>query len=260
VNLREFVRGLPVRTYHALPNLIKLLLRGNSRGFVRELRALAPRSRRGYKPAAFTPVTSLYHRCESELEYEDLCGRIRCATGRPIYENEVISLRLIGDILRTLLHRNDCLGMAASIESRFPFLDSRLVKLAVNMPYRYKVRFSPATLDGGHPFLRDKWVLRKVAERYLPAVLSRRRKRGFPINAHARMQIPAEFFKNSFLADLFDLDRQATRYLINHASRELKRRLLHLEVWAHVCLHNAPRHKIVEKLKNHIIVQPFSRR
>jgi asparagine synthase (glutamine-hydrolysing) len=125
------------------------------------------------------PVTSLYHRCESELEYEDICGHIRRWVGRPICDNEVISLQLIGDILRTLLHRNDCLGMAASIESRFPFLDSRLVKLAVNMPYRYKVRFSPAALQREHLFLRDKWVLRKVAERYLPAVLSQREETGF---------------------------------------------------------------------------------
>jgi asparagine synthase (glutamine-hydrolysing) len=148
--------------------------------------------------------------------------------------------------------------MAASIESRFPFLDSRLVKLAVNMPHQYKVRFSPAVLEREHLFLRDKWVLRKVAERYLPAVLSQRRKQGFPINAHRRMDVPAEFFDHSFVADLFDLDRQAMRYLADHAGDELRRRLLHLEVWAHVGLHDEPRNKILAKLRNHIRVRPLS--
>jgi asparagine synthase (glutamine-hydrolysing) len=146
--------------------------------------------------------------------------------------------------------------MAASIEARFPFLDSRLVKLAINMPYQYKVRFSPQVLEAEHLFLRDKWVLRKVADRYLPAVLSQRKKRGFPTNAHHRMDIAAGFFEESLIADLFDLDRRANRYLIDHADRELKRRLLHLEVWAHVCLHDAPRNKILTKLRNHITVRP----
>jgi asparagine synthase (glutamine-hydrolysing) len=159
-------------------------------------------------------------------------------------------------LLRTLLHRNDCLGMAASIEARFPFLDSRLVKLAINMPYRCKVRFSPTVLEREHLFLRDKWVLRKVAQRYLPALLSRRKKRGFPINAHARMDIANEFFEGSFVAELFDLDRRATRYLVEHAGRELKRRLLHLDVWAHVCLYNAPRNAILTKLRKHVSVRP----
>jgi hypothetical protein len=72
------------------------------------------------------------------------------------------------------------------------------------------------------------------------------------------MVIPAEFFEKSFLADLFDLDRRAMRYLVDHVSRELRRRLLHLEVWAHVCLHAAPRHKILEKLRSHIRVRALS--
>jgi asparagine synthase (glutamine-hydrolysing) len=156
------------------------------------------------------------------------------------------------------MHRNDCLGMAASIESRFPFLDTGVVKLAVNMPYRYKVRFSPATLEREHLFLRDKWVLRKVAERYLPSNLAQRRKRGFPINAHRRMDVAAEFFENSFVADLFDLDRKAMRYFVDHASREMRIRLLHLEVWAHVCWHDAPRNKILAKLRSHVALRARS--
>ena len=254
-DLRDFICGLPVRTYHMFPRLINLLLRRNYRGLIKEVRTLRPKPRRLYKPPAYVSVPSLQHRFERELEYEDIRSRIQRLTSRPIDDNEVTSLDLMSYLLRTLLHRNDCLGMAASIEARFPFLDSRLVKLAVNMPSHYKVRFSSTVLESEHLFLRDKWVLRKVAERYLPAALSQRKKRGFPISAHARMDIPSEFFEDSFVADLFDLDRKAMGYLADHAGRELKRRLLHLEVWAHVCLHDAPRNKILAKLRNHIRVR-----
>jgi asparagine synthase (glutamine-hydrolysing) len=256
VGPRDFLLGAMVRAYHAVPKLVSLLLGGSCRGIVRELRALAPRRRSAFKPPASTALTSLYRRSESDVEHGEMCARIRELTGRPDDDKETISLELISDILRTLLHRNDCLGMAASIESRFPFLDSRLVKLAVNMPYRHKVRFSPAMLDREHMFLRDKWVLRKVAERYLPAALSQRTKRGFPINAHRRMNIASEFFNDSLVANMFELDRRTMRYWADRASREVKRRLLYLEVWAHVCLHDAPRETILAKLRKHVRVRP----
>jgi asparagine synthase (glutamine-hydrolysing) len=255
-DLRNFIGALPVRSYHMLPRLINLLLRCNYRGFIKEVRTLRPKSRRLYKPPACVSVFSLQHRFERELEYEDISSHIQCLTRRPIGDDEAASLDLMSYLLRTLLHRNDCLGMAASIEARFPFLDSRLVKLAINMPYQYKVRLSPQVLEAEHLFLRDKWVLRKVADRYLPAVLSQRKKRGFPTSAQNRMDIAAEFFDKSLVADLFDLDRRANRYLIDHADRELKKRLLHLEVWAHVCLHDAPRNEILAKLRNHITLRP----
>ena len=53
------------------------------------------------------------------------------------------------------------------------------------------------------------------------------------------MQIPSEFFEGLFVAELFGLSRREIRYLVDHAPQELKLKLLHLEVWAHVCLHDA---------------------
>jgi asparagine synthase (glutamine-hydrolysing) len=259
VSLQDFLLRLPLRIYHSLPRLVQLLLRGQFRDLISEIRTLTPQLDHVYEPAAYVSVPSLQNRLERELEYDEIRSHIQRITGEPVDYKEMTSMDGMSSILRNLLHRNDCLGMAASIESRFPFLDSRLVKLAVNMPYRYKVRFSPRVLEREHPFLRDKWVLRKVADRYLPAVLSQRKKRGFPTNAHSRMDIPAEFFEKSFVADLFDLDRLAMRYLMEHADRGMKRRLLQLEVWAHVCLHDAPRTEILAKLRNHITVRPALR-
>jgi asparagine synthase (glutamine-hydrolysing) len=160
--------------------------------------------------------------------------------GRDPKPHDLVTLYQLGYHLRTLLHRNDSLGMAASIEARFPFLDTRLVRLAVNMPYSVKVRPSPTALERGHLFLRDKWVLRVIAERYLPPALAKRPKRGFPIGAAARMRIAPELFDNSFVSNLFELGTSEIRVLFEQATQPLRLRLLHLDVWGRVCLEGAP--------------------
>jgi len=132
-SLRDFILRLPLRTYHIFPRLMKLLLRGHYRGLISEIRTLSPKPDRLYKPASYVSVPSLQNRFERELEYDEICGHIQRITGKPVDYKEMTCLDQMSYLLRTLLHRNDCLGMAASIESRFPFLDSRLVKLAVNI-------------------------------------------------------------------------------------------------------------------------------
>lgn len=159
-------------------------------------------------------------------------------------------------ILRTLLHRNDTMGMAASIEARFPFLDSRLVKLAVNLPYGCKVRFSPFGFDPAHLFFRDKWIVRKVAQRYLPAALSQRRKRMFPTDSSQRLRISERFFEGSFVSDWFGLSRPRLRYLLDSASPELKRRLFHLDAWGHVCVRGSAKADLARRLREHVQVSP----
>ena len=157
-------------------------------------------------------------------------------------------------ILRTLLHRNDTMGMAASIESRFPFLDSRLVRASANLPYDCKVRFSPFVFDRKHPFFRDKWIVRQVADRYLPRDLSQRPKGMFPTNAFQRFRIAEGLFENSFVADWFGLARPRLRYLLGNASPSLKLRLMLLEAWAHVCVRELPRTELAARLARHVSV------
>jgi asparagine synthase (glutamine-hydrolysing) len=166
----------------------------------------------------------------------------------------------LSHILRTLLHRNDSLGMAASIEARFPFLDSQLVKLAVNLPYRCKVRFSPSVWDWEHLFFRDKWIIRKIADRYLPRDLSQRKKRPFPTNAFQRWRISHQFFEDSFVTDLFGLTRPRLKYLLDNASQALKLRLLHLDAWGHVCVRGLSKTKLAERLRERVTVPSRSDR
>lgn len=71
--------------------------------------------------------------------------------------------------LAELLMKQDQMSMAASIESRVPFLDHKLVEFAARIPARHKVRF-----------LSAKYLLKRAMEKRLPAEVVHRRKMGFP--------------------------------------------------------------------------------
>ncbi len=159
--------------------------------------------------------------------------------------------------LRTTLHRNDCLGMAASLEARFPFLDEDLIRASINLPHRAKIRFSPFSWERVHPFLRDKWVLRKVADRYLPRHLSRRKKLGFPVNAWERTNLPEAYFRDSFISNFFQLSAAGLHHLIENADQWTKVRLLLLDVWGEVCLGSTSEEQMLAKLHRHLSVEPL---
>ena len=73
--------------------------------------------------------------------------------------------------LHELLMKQDQMSMAASIESRVPFLDHKLVEFTVRLPDRLKVR---------RPW-RTKYVLRKAMKGLLPEPILTRKKMGFPV-------------------------------------------------------------------------------
>lgn len=198
------------------------------------------------EPLAHGPwVRDLHSRFEAELDVEDLPD-IPDANDRKTYT-------YLGYHLRTLLHRNDTLGMAAGIEARFPFLSSDLVHFAVNLPYRYKIRPSlRAVREVRHPFLSSKWILRQVADRYLPAHLSQRPKRGFPTSAFERMRIAGRYFSDSFVQDLFGLGEPGLRRLVSGAKQEMMNRLLHLDVWGRVCLRSEDPADVTRLLQRHL--------
>jgi asparagine synthase (glutamine-hydrolysing) len=68
-----------------------------------------------------------------------------------------------------LLMKQDQMSMAASIESRVPFLDHTLVEFAARLPAHLKVRL-----------LSGKYLLRKAMAGRLPPAVLRRTKKGFP--------------------------------------------------------------------------------
>lgn len=207
---------------------------------------LAPRD-----SATLRHVADLLGRFEVSLEKQQFQRIYAEVIGQP-NDNNVTTLNLLSYHLRTLLHRNDTMGMAASIETRFPLLSENLVKTAINLPYDTKVRLSPTVWERAHPFLRDKWVLRKVADRYLPKALSRRKKWPFTVTAYGRMKIPDAYFEDSFVADYFELTNPELAYLLDNAEQNLKIKLLMLDVWGRVCLEDRPRDRVREKLQAHL--------
>ncbi|MBK8466528.1 MAG: asparagine synthase (glutamine-hydrolyzing) [Chloracidobacterium sp.] len=72
--------------------------------------------------------------------------------------------------LHELLMKQDQMSMAASIESRVPFLDHKLVEFTARMPREMKLR-------GG----TTKWILREAMKGILPAEIIERPKMGFPV-------------------------------------------------------------------------------
>jgi asparagine synthase (glutamine-hydrolysing) len=72
--------------------------------------------------------------------------------------------------LHELLMKQDQMSMAASIESRVPFLDHKLVEFTAKMPERMKLRGKTT-----------KWVLREAMKGILPDEILNRPKMGFPV-------------------------------------------------------------------------------
>jgi len=237
----EVVSEHPLLAYRKFPQYIRKVLQK-----VPKVRAIIP----PVNDHATDLLRALHNRFEVALDEENTKVKFgaACVNGHAKYSE---SIDLLNYHLRTLLHRNDALGMAASVEARFPFLNHDLVKYAVNLPYAAKIRFAPSW-NPAHRFLQDKWIVREVARRYLPTELSQRQKLGFPFDTFTRMRISPEFFSGSPLADLLGLSERGMRYLIDRAATDLKLRLFHLDVWAHTCLYQMDRGRLLGRLRRHI--------
>ncbi|HEY6332200.1 MAG TPA: asparagine synthase (glutamine-hydrolyzing) [Blastocatellia bacterium] len=136
----------------------------------------------------------------------------------------------IGTYLHELLMKQDQMSMAASIESRVPFLDHKLVEFACGLPDGLK-------LNG----LTTKYILREAMRNKLPEQILRRRKMGFPVPlgkwlrgpfAHILDQylLSSRFkergiFNDGFVSELVARHRRGE----NHSERLWA--LLNFEIW-----------------------------
>ena len=97
------------------------------------------------------------------------------------------------------------MSMAASIESRVPFLDHRLVEFAARLPDKFKLRG-----------FRTKWILREAVRELLPAEILSRPKMGFPVPFGEWMRGPWHAVARDVLLD----SRSRERGIIEPAAIE----------------------------------------
>jgi len=130
-----------------------------------------------------------------------------------------------------LLMKQDQMSMAASIESRVPFLDHRLVEFASGLPARMKLRG-----------LKTKWILREAVRSVLPPEILTRKKMGFPVPFGVWMRGPWQDVARDVLLDPRSrqrgiIDPRAVERLISaHAAgtadgADAIWSLLNLELW-----------------------------
>jgi asparagine synthase (glutamine-hydrolysing) len=135
-----------------------------------------------------------------------------------------------------LLMKQDNMSMAASIESRVPFLDHVLVEFATRIPREVQIQG-----------LAGKRILKKAVEDLLPHSILYRRKLGFPTPWSGWLDGPRLQTIRQTLLEPRSLDRgyfrrEAIETLFNeHRARHRDNydriwRLLNLELWHRVCL------------------------
>lgn len=182
-----------------------------------------------------------YREAEIEQKVEFLEERKR--------REQLLTIQILGDHLVGLLHRNDRMGMMASIEARFPFLNEELVKFAINLPTKYKIGSSFSWHNYKHPFLIDKWIVRKTAEKYLPTDLTYKKKNGFPMVGHKFVRIKKDFFKDGWVAENLRLDNKRQEFIIKSQNPYFIAKLASVEIFGRIYVLN----ENLEKVKNHVL-------
>ena len=156
---------------------------------------------------------------------------------------------MIKEHLVTLLHRNDRMGMMSSIEARFPFLDEPLIKFAVNLPTKFKIRRTAKFHNYKHPFLVDKWIVRKAAEKYLPRELVNKKKNGFPMFGHKFIRVNDRFFADGWIADSLGLKKNAQEFMIRTQDPYFVAKLASVEIFGRIYSLG----QSLEDVKKHVI-------
>jgi asparagine synthase (glutamine-hydrolysing) len=170
--------------------------------------------------AAIDPYAA-YHRALAQVAGKPLVSQLLYADSKTY--------------LHELLMKQDQMSMAASIESRVPFLDHPLTEWVASLPQTMKLRGTTT-----------KWILREAMRGTLPLPVLARRKMGFPVPVGSWLRgawrpLLQEYVTGARPRDraLFDsavIGRLVSEHQrgVNHSERLWA--LLTFEIWARVFL------------------------
>ncbi len=167
---------------------------------------------------------------KTSFDHNEIFSRFQGIFNHPkthSYYNKMVHYDMVAS-LPALLHAEDRVSMAVSLESRVPILDHRIVELITSMPPRMK--FKGAEM---------KYILKKAIKDILPPmILNRKDKMGFPVPLHLWAKNNARsFFQDVLLSQtcrnrgLFNVDQ--IEKLIDQENAFGRRLwgLLNLELW-----------------------------
>jgi asparagine synthase (glutamine-hydrolysing) len=147
---------------------------------------------------------------------------------------EALLDKLLATDLKTYLHellmKQDQMSMAASIESRVPFLDHKLVEFAARLPVSMKIKG-----------LTTKYILRQAMRNHLPKEILTRRKMGFPVPVGAWLRGAFRHIVDDYVLsartrerDIFNADyvqNLVARHMSGENHDERLWALINFEIW-----------------------------
>jgi len=175
---RAFASGLstvPVNTWNGAFCAIQPLLPNRLRisNFGDKLHKLAEVMKVKSKEALYLELVSQWR---GALPLRDISESLSLVSnpGRwpafPCFAERMMAVDTLTYLPDDILVKVDRAAMAASLETRVPFLDSRVIDFAWHLPYGQKQR------DG-----QGKWLLRQLLYRHVPRALLDRPKQGFGV-------------------------------------------------------------------------------
>jgi len=186
--LEQALKGAIFETNEEAEHIVSL---GSIVPHLASLKQYVPMLRQFWSDGLFDPMDRRYFRLvdrsggtsamltrafRASIDREDAFARFQGVFNHPdtqSYYSKMTHFDLL-TLLPALLHVEDRVSMASSLESRVPLLDRRIVDLVTSMPPGMKFK-------GGEL----KYILRKVMRGRLPAeILDRKDKMGFPVPLH----------------------------------------------------------------------------
>ena len=140
--------------------------------------------------------------------------------------------------LQAVLHRNDRISMAASVEARVPFLENRMMDLGMHFPRRMKYRHG-----------QTKWVVKAMGEARLPRSIVHAPKIHFAVPMDT-WRAAASLLRGGVASELFKWGAEETDAILQRAchTSTVIHNLVGVELWGQMFLRGEPPEALGETL------------